>query len=56
MFARLRALWFNELEQTVPVHLTLLRAAFPESAYDRLPLGDVEAVDRFASVVAPVTG
>jgi hypothetical protein len=38
-------LTFFELEQTVPVHLEVLRAAVPHAAYERVRAGDVGAVE-----------
>jgi hypothetical protein len=39
---------FYEVEQTVPVHLEVLRAAFPEARYARARAGDLSAITRFA--------
>jgi hypothetical protein len=44
-----------EVEQTVPVHLALLREAFPDAAYDRRVLGDAQALERFVAAVAPAS-
>ena len=46
------ALTFYELEQTVPLHLDVLRTAVPEAEYERARVGDAEAVERFAAGVA----
>ena len=48
-------LTFYELEQTVPVHLDVLRAAFPDAAYNRVRIGDVPAVEEFAAAVRPTS-
>jgi hypothetical protein len=47
-------LTFYEIEQTVPVHLAVLRAAAPGVAYERIATGDVAALERFAAAVTPV--
>jgi hypothetical protein len=41
-----------EIDQTVAVHLDLLRAAFPNAAYERVRTGDLSAVDRFTESVS----
>jgi hypothetical protein len=53
-FLGVPALTFYELEQTVPVHLEVLRAAAPEADYERVQVGDADAVERCASRIAGV--
>jgi hypothetical protein len=48
-FLGVRTLTFAAVEQTVPVHLDVLRAAFPEAEYEQAPAGDLAAVERFAA-------
>lgn len=50
-FLGVPTLTFYELEQTVPVHLDVLRAALPEAEYRRVPVGDADAVDEFATAL-----
>ncbi len=45
-------LTFYELEQTVPVHLDVLRAGVPDASYQRVRAGDLAAVERFAAAAA----
>jgi hypothetical protein len=47
-FLGVPALTFYEVEQTVPVHLEVLRLALPEADYRRVRTGDLAAVDAFA--------
>jgi hypothetical protein len=47
-FLGVRALTFYEVEQTVPVHLEVLRRALPGADYRRARAGDLAAVDAFA--------
>jgi hypothetical protein len=47
-FLGVPALTFYEVEQTVPVHLEVLRRALPEADYRRVLAGDLAAVDAFA--------
>jgi hypothetical protein len=44
-------LTFYELEQTVPVHLDVLRTAAPNADYRRTSVGDLPAVEQFAAAV-----
>jgi hypothetical protein len=50
-FLGVPALTFYEIEQTVPVHLEVLRAAFPDADYARVRAGDDAAVEEFATRV-----
>ena len=45
-------LTFYEIEQTVPVHFDLLRAAAPDASYQRVRAGDLAAVERFTAAAA----
>jgi hypothetical protein len=47
-FLGVPALTFYEVEQTVPVHLEVLRRALPAADYRRVRAGDLAAVDAFA--------
>jgi hypothetical protein len=47
-FLGVPALTFYEVEQTVPVHLEVLRRALPDADYRRVRAGDLAAVDAFA--------
>jgi hypothetical protein len=47
-FLGIPALTFYEVEQTVPVHLEVLRRALPRADYRRVRAGDLAAVDAFA--------
>jgi hypothetical protein len=51
-FLGVPALTFYEVEQTKSVHLEVLAAALPGAAYQRVRVGDIEAVERFAVAVA----
>jgi len=51
-FLGVPALTFYEVEQTVPVHLEVLRAALPGADYTRVRTGDEGAVDTFAERVS----
>lgn len=51
-FLGVPTLTFYEREQTVPLHLEVLRLAAPDTAYDRVRVGDAEAVEGFATRVA----
>jgi hypothetical protein len=51
-FLGVPALTFYDVEQTVPLHLEVLRAALPEADYRRVRTGDVGAVDAFASALS----
>ncbi len=53
-FLGVPTLTFYEVEQTVPVHLEVLRAAAPGADYERVRVGDIAAVERFASRIAGV--
>ena len=55
-FLGVPTLTFYELEQTVPVHLEVIRRAVPGAVYERVRAGDVDAVERFASRVRPAGG
>jgi hypothetical protein len=48
-FLDVPTLTFAAVEQTVPVHLDVLRAARPDAAYGRATAGDLAAVEHFAS-------
>jgi hypothetical protein len=50
-FLGVPALTFYEVEQTVPVHLEVLRAALPDADYTRARAGDDAAVEAFASKI-----
>lgn len=47
-FLGVPGLTLYEVEQTVPVHLEVLRAALPNADYERVRAGDLGAVDAFA--------
>ena len=47
-FVGVPALTFLEVEQTVPIHLEVLRAALPDADYEQIRVGDLDAVDAFA--------
>jgi hypothetical protein len=47
-FLGVPALTFYEVEQTVPVHLEVLRAALPGAEYEQVRVGDDAAVEAFA--------
>jgi hypothetical protein len=47
------ALTFYETEQTVPVHLHVLHAAFPNAGYERTRVGDLRALRQFAEAATP---
>jgi hypothetical protein len=47
-FLGIPTLTFYEVEQTVPVHLEVLRRALPRADYRRVLAGDLAAVDAFA--------
>jgi hypothetical protein len=51
-FLGIPTLTFYEREQTVPLHLEMLRTAVPDAPYERARAGDVGAVDAFAVQVA----
>jgi hypothetical protein len=46
-FLGIPALTFYEVEQTVPVHLEVLRLALPEADYRRVRAGDLDALAEF---------
>jgi hypothetical protein len=48
-FLGVPALTFYEVEQTVPVHLEVLRRALPDADYVRVRAGDSTAVDEFVA-------
>ena len=48
-FLGVPALTFYEVEQTVPVHLDVLRAAVPDAEYERVRVGEAGAVEAFAA-------
>jgi hypothetical protein len=48
-FLGVPALTFYEIEQTVPVHLEVLRAALPDADYAQVRAGDDAAVEAFAA-------
>ena len=48
-FLGLPTLTFVEVEQTVPIHLDVLRTAVPEADYKRVRAGDIGAVEEFAA-------
>jgi hypothetical protein len=50
-FLGVPTLTFSAIEQTVPVHLEVLRAAVPGAAYEQVAAGDAAAVERFASTL-----
>jgi hypothetical protein len=47
-FLGVPTLTFYEVEQTVPVHLEVLRQALPDADYRRVRAGDLTALDAFA--------
>jgi hypothetical protein len=49
------ALTYYEVEQTVPVHLDVLRRAFPDADYSRARTGDEDALGRFLGALADPT-
>jgi hypothetical protein len=51
-FLDVPTLTFYDLEQTVPLHLDVLRAAVPGADYGRVRVGDLGAVEDFAARVA----
>jgi hypothetical protein len=55
-FLGVPALTFLEVEQTVPIHLEVLRRACPDADYVQARAGDDEAVERFVSRVAAPGG
>ena len=55
-FLGVPTLTFYELEQTVPVHLEVIRRAVPGAVYERVRTGDETAVERFASRVRSAGG
>ncbi len=52
-FLGVPALTFYEVEQTVPVHLDVLRAAMPDADYAQVRSGDLDAVEAFLGRVRP---
>ena len=48
-FLGVPALTFYEIEQTVPIHLEVLRRAVPDADYEQVRAGDDAAVGRFAA-------
>ena len=46
-------LTFTQFDQTVPVHLDVLRRAFPRADYTQSPVGDDGAIADFAARAAP---
>jgi hypothetical protein len=50
-FLGVPALTFYGVEQTVPVHLEVLRAVFPDAVYERVRSGDDAAVESFAAAL-----
>ena len=48
-FLGVPALTFYDVEQTVPLHLDVLRSAVPASEYERVRVGDAGAVEEFAA-------
>jgi hypothetical protein len=50
-FLGVPALTFLEVDQTVPVHLEVLRRAFPDAAYEQARTGDLDALERFLARV-----
>jgi hypothetical protein len=51
-FLGVPTLTFYEVEQTVPIHLEVLRAAAPRAAYERIRVGEVRAVADFTGRIA----
>jgi hypothetical protein len=47
-FLGVPAVTFYEVEQTVPIHLEVLRRALPDADYRRVEVGDLAAVDALA--------
>jgi hypothetical protein len=51
-FLGVPTLSFLEVEQTMPVHYEVIRAAFPGADYTRIESGDLGAVDAFAARIS----
>src|SRR5205085_4886411 len=51
-FLGVPTLTFYEVEQTVPIHLEVLRRALPDADYRRVRTGDLEAVDELLATTA----
>lgn len=52
-FLGVPTLTFYDIEQTVPVHLEVLRTVLPDASYERVRVPDLAAVESFTAAVAP---